>query len=85
MGWYESDNFVFIAMEYIEHGNLESHLTGPLPETEAREITHQVAEGLRDLHANNFAHRDLKPAVGASAPGAPPGMNDTDCHRTLWS
>ncbi|KAJ5798273.1 uncharacterized protein N7503_007569 [Penicillium pulvis] len=62
IGWYENDESVFIVMEYMEHGDLDSHLKGPLPEKEAREITLQITEGLKSLHENGFAHRDLKPA-----------------------
>lgn len=62
-GWYENDDSVFIAMEYIKHGDLGSHLTKPLPNEEAREIVFQVAEGLDHMHKNGFVHRDLKPEV----------------------
>ncbi|KAJ5937293.1 hypothetical protein N7454_004948 [Penicillium verhagenii] len=62
LGWYENDKSVFIAMEYMEYGDLDCHLNGPLPENEAREITMQIAEGLKFLHENGFAHRDIKPA-----------------------
>ncbi|CAI7596790.1 unnamed protein product [Penicillium pancosmium] len=61
LGWYENDTSVFIAMEYIEHGDLSSHLKQPLPEEEARTITFQLVEGLMFLHANAFVHRDVKP------------------------
>ncbi|OQD83593.1 hypothetical protein PENANT_c016G09617 [Penicillium antarcticum] len=62
LGWYESNDFVFIVMEYMKHGDLDSHLKKPLPENEAREITLQLAEGLEFLHDNRVAHRNLKPA-----------------------
>lgn len=62
-GWYENDNSVFIAMEYIHNGDLGSYLKGPLPEDEAREIAFQVAEGLENLHENKYVHRDIKPEV----------------------
>ncbi|KAL2798989.1 kinase-like domain-containing protein [Aspergillus keveii] len=53
---------IYIAMKYFVHGDLQQHLTHPLPETDARQITQQVLEGLEHLHENGFAHRDLKPA-----------------------
>ncbi|KAJ0418850.1 hypothetical protein BJY00DRAFT_302507 [Aspergillus carlsbadensis] len=42
LGWYEDENL------------LSSHLTRPLPEDEARQITIQVLEGIACLHANEF-------------------------------
>ncbi|KAJ5698100.1 hypothetical protein N7462_000105 [Penicillium macrosclerotiorum] len=62
IGWYESDAAVFIAMEHIQYGDLDSHLKAPLPEGQVQEITVQVCEGLEALHSNGFVHRDLKPA-----------------------
>ncbi|KAJ5952245.1 uncharacterized protein N7479_010658 [Penicillium vulpinum] len=49
-GWYENEESMFIAMEYIQHGDLGSHLTTPLPEYDAREIVFQIGEGLEHLH-----------------------------------
>ncbi|OQE44134.1 hypothetical protein PENCOP_c002G08812 [Penicillium coprophilum] len=60
-GWYENEESMFIAMEYVQHGDLGSHLTVPLPENDAREIVFQIGEGLEHLHRNGFVHRDLKP------------------------
>ena len=64
-GWYESPEYLFIAMEYLELGDLRIYLDGkpPLPEHEAREITYQILDGLCLMHDNEFAHRDLKPNV----------------------
>jgi serine/threonine protein kinase len=62
-GWYENDSSVFIAMEYVELGDLENILVAPLPELEAREIIRQVLRSLEYMHENRFAHRDLKPSV----------------------
>ncbi|TDZ19961.1 Calcium/calmodulin-dependent protein kinase type 1 [Colletotrichum orbiculare MAFF 240422] len=36
-------------------------LARPIPETEAKMITCQLAEGLHHMHENGFTHRDLKP------------------------
>jgi len=64
-GWYESLGNLCIAMEYCELGDLQGYLSAvsPLPEKEAQEITFQTLEGIRYMHENYFAHRDLKPSV----------------------
>lgn len=41
----------------------------PLPEIQAQEITFQTLEGVRYMHENEFAHRDLKPGVRSQIPG----------------
>ncbi|CAG9937247.1 unnamed protein product [Clonostachys rosea f. rosea IK726] len=61
-GWYESENTIFITMEYIEKGDLQSYLVRPFPEEEVKQIAFQLLEGLEYMHENGFAHRDLKPA-----------------------
>jgi len=50
-------------MEFLPDGDLYKHLTSPLPESEGQSIILQVLEGLKFMHQNGFAHRDLKPAV----------------------
>lgn len=60
-GWYETEASVFISMEYLELRDLQRYLTEPLHESDAREITAQVLEGLQIMHENDFVHRDLKP------------------------
>ena len=62
---------MFLAMEYMPLGDLEQNLQeientpgheGPaIPEEEIQEITRQILEGLNIMHAEGFAHRDLKP------------------------
>lgn len=64
---------MFLAMEYMPLGDLEHNIqeieisstrTGPpLPEEEIQEIARQVLEGLKIMHVEGFAHRDLKPQV----------------------
>ncbi|KPM41375.1 hypothetical protein AK830_g5195 [Neonectria ditissima] len=61
-GWYMSESMVFIAMEHLEHGDLQKHLHQPFPEEQAKDIISQLTEGLMYMHDNGFAHRDLKPA-----------------------
>ncbi|KAH7141673.1 kinase-like domain-containing protein [Dactylonectria macrodidyma] len=60
-GWYESENKVFIAMEYIECGDLQNYLNQSFSEAYAKVIVSQLVEGLGYMHENGFAHRDLKP------------------------
>ncbi len=64
-GWYESLGSLCIAMEYCELGDLQGYLFSapPLPEIQVQEITYQMLEGVCYIHANQFAHRDLKPSV----------------------
>lgn len=62
-GWYDNDESIFIAMEYLPHGDLHQHLSRPLPEHEGQQIVFQILEGLDFMHDSGFAHRDLKPAV----------------------
>lgn len=69
LGWYENDDYVAIVMELIEHGDLAGYLNHrPKPESEAREISWQILNGLEVMHRYGFAHRDLKPAVCSSLP-----------------
>ncbi|KAI0971065.1 kinase-like domain-containing protein [Xylaria arbuscula] len=62
--WYESNNALFIAMEYCQHGDLRQFVKdhGAINEIDVQKITDQVLQGLILMHENKFAHRDLKPA-----------------------
>jgi serine/threonine protein kinase len=70
-GWFQSDDAIFLTMEYMLLGDLEQNLQeiensptheGPaLSGEEAQEITRQILEGLNIMHAEGFANRDLKP------------------------
>jgi serine/threonine protein kinase len=64
-GGYETGNTIYVVMELIEHGDLQGHLHGPLPEPEAQTIVSQILQGLACMHQQGFAHRDLKPKVRA--------------------
>jgi serine/threonine protein kinase len=53
-------------MEYVHLGDLHKNLvanSGRIPENEARDIAEQILFGLEIMHAESFAHRDLKPQV----------------------
>ena len=73
LGWYESDHYIHIAMEYIIHGDLRRYLEVERSESEAKDITRQLLEGLLVIHEKGFAHRDLKPEV--SLPRRRPGAS----------
>jgi serine/threonine protein kinase len=60
-GWYESQDCVFLAMDYFEMGDLSHHLESKIPESQARGITQQLLRGLVELHSMGITHRDLKP------------------------
>ncbi|RPB06519.1 kinase-like protein, partial [Morchella conica CCBAS932] len=64
-GWYAGGGFLYIAMEFVENGDLSTLIqlnqSSPLLEDTCREITRQTLEGLRVLHERHICHRDLKP------------------------
>ena len=62
LGWFEDINIVYLAMEYFPYGDLEKNAAN-IDETGVREITLDLLEGLRIIHAEGFVHRDLKPQV----------------------
>ncbi|RPA99832.1 kinase-like protein [Choiromyces venosus 120613-1] len=61
LGWFENNDRLFIAMEYLEKGDLRKNLDKPFAEEVVQKITKQVLNGLQVMHENNIAHRDLKP------------------------
>lgn len=58
-----SKDYVYIAMELIENGNLEEKVKkeGPLDFRLACEWCAQAAEGLDYAHSKGITHRDIKP------------------------
>lgn len=65
IGWFEDQYHIYIAMEYVEHGDLEMYLAGNAAKAraEVREITRQILKGVTVLHNKQICHRDLKPMV----------------------
>lgn len=65
LGWYQDKDFIYLAMEYAEYGDLEQYLKlyGPQPDAIAKEITRQLLKGLVVLHGKDICHRDLKSQV----------------------
>lgn len=72
-------------MEYLEHGDLHSCVSAPLPEHEAQAIAHQLLEALRLMHRKNFTHRDLKPNVSGAQTMLSSLTDDTErlCRRQI--
>ncbi|KAG0643272.1 kinase-like domain-containing protein [Tuber brumale] len=62
LGWFEEPETLYIAMEYLEEGDLTKHIGTPLPQETVRTISKQILEGLEVMHQQGIAHRDLKPA-----------------------
>jgi serine/threonine protein kinase/tetratricopeptide (TPR) repeat protein len=60
---FDSDRGVdFLVLEFVPGESLARTLVnGPLPETRARAIALDVAEGLQSAHEKGIVHRDLKP------------------------
>jgi serine/threonine protein kinase len=65
-GWFKDGYDIFLAMEYVHLGDLDKNVvanSGKIPENETRDIAEQILLGLEIMHAESFAHRDLKPQV----------------------
>jgi serine/threonine protein kinase/tetratricopeptide (TPR) repeat protein len=53
---------VFLAMEYVEGGNLEAWLRHPRPRQTIETLFLAIGEGVAAAHSVGIVHRDLKPA-----------------------
>ena len=60
----ETDNQVFLSMEYVDGEDLSSLLqrVGRLPSDKALEIARKICAGLAAAHDKGVLHRDLKPS-----------------------
>lgn len=58
-----SEDYYYLALEFIEGETLEKVLAreGPLPEDRALDLTRQIARGLQAAWAQKVVHRDVKP------------------------
>lgn len=62
-GWHESGGSLFMALQYVEGGDLHNRMKTADVAPSAKEITRQVLTGLATLHDKNICHGDLHPSV----------------------
>ena len=63
LGWFENSENLYIAMEYLEKGDLRQYLSESVSVPTAKLLARQLLEGLDVMHRNGIAHRDIKPEV----------------------
>ena len=61
---FEENNTAYYVMEYIDGCNLDTYLNskGALSGAQALALMRPVFDAVRELHANNMTHLDIKPA-----------------------
>ena len=61
--YFETNNTVYYAMEFVEGGNLNEYIEqkNGLPEAECVKYARQIGSALSYMHAHKMLHLDLKP------------------------
>ena len=61
--FFEANNTVYYAMEYVEGGSLDNYIKqqNGLPEAECLKYAQQIGSALSYMHAHKMLHLDLKP------------------------
>ena len=64
LGTQKEKGLFYIFLDYADRGSLRQFYqrNGPLRESQAANTTRQVLKGLKYLHENGIAHRDIKGA-----------------------
>jgi len=57
----ETDSHFYIAMEYLQGGDLKKKIKGRLSQEETINIMTKLSEALAYAHSKGFIHRDIKP------------------------
>ncbi len=61
--FHEDGEYIFLDMEYVEGGNLESNLQKARKSGKTiRQIALQIAQGLKEAHDQGIVHQDVKPS-----------------------
>jgi serine/threonine-protein kinase len=80
----EDDGVLFVAMRYVEGGDLRSLLArGPLPVERVLVLTGQVAAGLDACHSRGLLHGDVRPGNILVAAGDHALLAGFGCSRRL--
>jgi serine/threonine protein kinase len=64
LGYFEANDTAYFVMEYEEGIDLSHYIKQkgtPFPEEEILSIIMPILEGLKEVHAHNYLHRDIKP------------------------
>jgi len=57
-----TEDILYIAMEYVDGGDLKSRLNGPFPPHVCLELMVRIGSALEHAHEHGIIHRDVKPA-----------------------
>ena len=57
----ETDSHLYIAMEYLNGGDLKQKIKSGVSQEEAIKIITKISEALAYAHSKGFIHRDIKP------------------------
>lgn len=60
---YESNQYVYLVLEYLKDDHLFTQLKkrANYTEADARKVVRSLLQAVEHLHANQIVHRDLKP------------------------
>lgn len=63
-GFFEENNTLYSIMEFIDGVDLDKYLkkVPPFSEDEAKDLLLQIINGIKEIHALNILHRDMKPS-----------------------
>jgi formylglycine-generating enzyme required for sulfatase activity/predicted Ser/Thr protein kinase len=61
--FFEANNTAYLVMEYVPGKNLKDYIAenGPMKESEALPLIHQLFDAVEEVHNAGMLHRDIKP------------------------